>query len=390
MPKEKVSKTPAEQHRCTEKRLLDSEEQFHLLVDAVQDYAVFALDTTGCIATWNVGAQRLKGYSQQEIQGRHFRVFYLPEEVASGKPERELEIAVQEGKYEEEGRRVRKDGTTFWAHVTITPIWAGDGTLRGFAKVTYDRTEQRRREAEARQSEKLSALGSLVTGVAHEINNPLSAISGHAQLLELHNDPQVRADAVSIKELTVRVSRIVHSLLAFTRVPGTVNQKPVSFSAILESTLSMCLSQVLYEGIELEVQVPDHLPLLLADPGQIEQILLNLLTNAVHALRSRTPCAAESTGTAKIVIQANHDVVKDAEAVDIIVRDNGSGIPASILPSIFDPFFTTKDVDEGTGLGLSVSRGIATAHGGKLSVESVVGEGTVFNLRLPCVLTASY
>ena len=225
------------------------------------------------------------------------------------------------------------------------------------------------------RNERLVALGELVAGVAHEINNPLAAIGGLAQLLERHADPSVRDDARSIRRMTERATKIVRSLLTFARENATLSRKRATLRPLLEETLDLLGHRLRAARVDVSIDLDSggaDTPLWI-DSTQIQQIVINLLTNAEHALGHRP------AGRRTIRVATR----RDAAGVALRVEDNGCGIPPDILPRIFDPFFTTKDIGEGTGMGLSICHGIAEAHEGSLTVESRLGEGTIFQLLLP-------
>ncbi len=253
-------------------------------------------------------------------------------------------------------------------------LW--DGLLLDITERKRAEEETKQLQAKVMQAEKLAALGELVAGVAHEINNPLAAISGHVQLLEMHGDSQVREDAETIKRMTDRVTRIVRSLLTFARGHGG-ERYAMTLPPLVDAALEMCNYKLNKAGIELEVRHADELPCVRVNDTQIQQVILNLVTNAEHALRSNPE------KDRRILIATAVQERQGTPWAMLSVTDNGDGVPEELLGRIFDPFFTTKDVGEGTGLGLSICHGIAETHGGELSVKSAAGIGTTFTLALP-------
>jgi two-component system, NtrC family, sensor kinase len=231
--------------------------------------------------------------------------------------------------------------------------------------------EEDRLQRQLQRNEKLAALGELVAGVAHEINNPLAVIGGLAQLLERHSDEKVKEDARSIRRMTDRATRIVRSLLTFAREHGTENRKRATFRPLIEETMELLAHRLRTSKIEVSTIFDDSNAPLWINVTQIQQIVLNLITNAEHALREMPYKTIRIT----TMREGNYALLK--------IQDSGSGILPEVLPRIFDPFFTTKDVGEGTGMGLSICHGIAESHQGKLCVESEPGEGATFLLRLP-------
>jgi PAS domain S-box-containing protein len=365
-----------------------AERLYGLLVSSVRDYAIFALDAGGHIITWNAGAERIKGYTPDEIIGRHFSVFYPPEDVAAGKTVWELEVATREGRVEDEGWRVRKDGTRFWANVVITALRGEDGELVGFAKVTRDLTERRtaeqraiedaRRVAEAEAANR--AKTEFLTTMSHELRTPLNAIGGYAELLALGIGGPLTVDQ---KDYIDRIRRsqqhllaIVTDLLNFGRIEGgelTYDIEPIQLSAIIDAVFPMIEPQATARDVRLERGSCPVDALVLADKAKVEQILLNLLTNAVKF----------TAAGGRIAVSCG---VSNGQAT-LVVLDTGVGIPADKLEAIFEPFVqlgrTLTSLQEGAGLGLAISRDLARAMGGDITVESAPGEGSVFTVRLP-------
>ena len=367
----------------TEEALRESEERFRLLVQGVKDYAIFMLDPTGHVVSWNEGAQRIKGYTAAEIIGRHFSTFYPAEDVASGKPKRELEIAVREGKYEEEGWRVRKDGSLFWASVLITAVRAGDGRLVGFAKVTRDLTERRaaneRALADARrvtEAETASRIKSeFLATMSHELRTPINATLGYTELLSLGlrgpvTDTQ-REDLERIRVSQQYLLGIITDLLNYSRMEAGQMEYELSavpVQVIVDAVFPMVEPQARKKGLALDRITCDDGFMVQVDRTKGEQVLLNLLSNAVKFTpeggRVTVSCiAAEAT-------------------VAISVVDTGPGIPDDKQAAIFEPFVqlgrSRTSSHEGTGLGLAISRDLARAMGGDVTVESTPGHGATF------------
>jgi PAS domain S-box-containing protein len=360
---------------------------YRLLVESVRDYAIFLLDPTGHVMTWNPGAQQFKGYAAHEIIGRHFSVFYPAEDVAADKPGWELEVAAREGRLEDEGWRLRKDGSRFWANVVITALRDSSGTLAGFAKVTRDLTE--RREAEQRaiaDAHRLAnaeaanrAKAEFLASMSHELRTPLNAIAGYADLLAAGiGGPvteQQRQYLQRIRGSQQHLLAIINDILNFSRVEAgqlTYDLAPVSLGAVVDAALPMM--EPLAAAKELRVariRGPDVVAH--ADRARVEQILLNLLSNAVKftAAGGHIELACEVAG----------------DRAMLRVRDDGIGIEPENLESIFEPFVqvgrSLSSPHEGTGLGLAISRDLARAMGGDLTVESTPGAGATFTLALP-------
>jgi PAS domain S-box-containing protein len=363
--------------------LFESERSFRLLVEGVADYALYMLDPTGIITSWNIGGQRIKGYMPGEIVGQHFSRFYTETDRANGKPSRALRIAREQGRFEDEGWRIRKDGTFFWASVVIDPIYE-DGHFVGFAKITRDITE--RREAELRleqmqkqlaEAQKLDALGQLTGGVAHDFNNLLMIISGSLHTLRrgAGGDPKLQRAVAAIENATRRGAALTGQLLTFAR-RQSLNPQAIDVAERVEA-----IRQVLNTGVGSAVRLAfevgrDTWPVII-DIGEFETALVNLVINARDAM--------PTGGTITISAQnlTLHEGENPNDFVAISVSDTGLGIAPDIFDKIFDPFFTTKPVGKGTGLGLSQVHGFAHQAGGTVRVESELGKGTKVTILLP-------
>jgi PAS domain S-box-containing protein len=371
-----------------ERDLFESERNFRLLVEAVTDYALYMLDPTGVVTSWNIGGQRIKGYAPAEIIGQHFSRFYTEVDRASGKPLRALRIACEQGRYEEDGWRVRKDGTFFWASVVIDPIHE-DGKLVGFAKITRDITERREAQLKLEQmhqqlaeSQKLDALGQLTGGVAHDFNNLLMVISGSLHTLKkaVGGDPKCQRAISAIEGATKRGASLTSQLLTFAR-RQSVNPQVIDVAERIDAVREV-LDTGVGSAVTLQFDVAKGVWPVMVDVAEFETALVNLVINARDAM----------TGGV-ITISVRNDTLRDevnaGEYVAVAVEDRGSGIAPDILSKIFDPFFTTKPVGKGTGLGLSVSYGIVKEHKGEIGVESRIGEGTTFTIRIPLAQPAA-
>jgi PAS domain S-box-containing protein len=388
----KVTRDLTERRR-TESELRASEERFRALVQGVRDYAIFMLDPGGHIASWNEGAARIKGYTPEEIVGRHFSVFYPVADVTSGKPARELEAAARDGKYEEEGWRLRKDGSSFWANVLITALRSPDGTLIGFAKVTRDLTERKaaeeRRVADARriaEAESASRTKSeFLTALSHEIRTPINATLGYAELLMMGIGGEMTVQQSEylqrIRGSQEHLLRIINDLLNYGRIEARQMQYDITdvpLAEVIETVLPMVQPQALVKELEVK-HVPCSAALSArADRIKVEQIVLNLVSNAVKF----TPNGGRVT-----VSCAQRD-----SRVLIIVSDTGPGVPIEKQSTIFEPFVqlgrTLTSGHEGTGLGLAISRDLARAMDGDVTVTSVPDHGSIFTLVLPAARRA--
>ena len=363
--------------------LFESERSFRLLVEGVADYALYMLDPKGIITSWNIGGERIKGYSPEEIVGQHFSRFYTETDRANGKPARALGIARDKGRYEEEGWRVRKDGTFFWASVVIDPIYE-DGELIGFAKITRDITERRNTELklEAMQkqlaeSQKFDALGQLTGGVAHDFNNLLMIISGSLHTLKRGTDDDAKLQrAISaIETATRRGAALTNQLLTFAR-RQSVNPQAIDFSERI-GAIREVLDAGVGSAVRITFDIAREIWPIRTDVSEFETALLNLVINARDAM----PDGGTVTISARNVVLDEAPLAGEFVAIDI--ADTGLGIPADVVDKIFEPFFTTKPIGKGTGLGLSQVHGFAHQAGGTVKVASELGKGTVFSILLP-------
>ena len=373
--------------KATEDALRLSEERFRRLVQGVTDYAIYMLDPDGRVANWNAGAERIKGYTADEIIGQHFSRFYTERDRAAGIPAHALATAAGAGKYENEALRVRKDGTEFWAHVVIDPIYDDDGKLAGFAKITRDVTERRRAEealADARakllQSQKMEAVGQLTGGIAHDFNNLLTAVLGSLELLRkrLPDDPKLRRLLDNAVQGAQRGASLTQRMLAFAR------RQDLKVEAVDVSDLVRGMSDLLQRSIGSRIRIETRFPLGLAaaqgDPNQLELALLNLVLNARDAMPEGGTIVLSARQ--ETIGPDNPDRLAPGDHVCISVADTGEGMDEATLARAAEPFFTTKGVGRGTGLGLSMVHGVAEQSGGRLLLRSRPGEGTTAEIWL--------
>lgn len=359
--------------------------RYELLVQSVMDHAIYMLDLDGQVVTWNTGAQRIKGYAADEIVGQHFSTFFTTEDVADGRPQRLMTEAYTHGRSQDEGWRVRRDGSRFWAKVGLDLIRDAQGQPLGFAKVTRDITERHEAErqldqvrAELFHAQKLEALGQLTGGLAHDFNNLLTIILSSAKLARKSQDLG-RIDALlgHIIDAGERGSRLTRQLLTFAR-HKEAGEQHLSVSEMLATTQAL-LGQSLPKRIRLSVLAEPALYDILADPSQLEMVLLNLTLNARDAI--------EGEGRIDVTaVNLNlHETPPGLSGrfVRISVADTGAGIDPHTRQRIFEPFFTTKAFGQGTGLGLSQAYGFARRVQGDLRVDSAVGTGTTMHLFIP-------
>ncbi|MFZ3237386.1 MAG: PAS domain S-box protein [Stellaceae bacterium] len=383
----KVTRDISERQSAQE-ALRESERQFRLLVVGVTDYALYMLDPNGIVTSWNAGAERIKGYTADEIIGQHFSRFYPERERAAGVPLRALYVASQEGRFEAEGWRVRKDGSLFWANVVIDVIRDEKGDLIGFAKITRDITERREaqialQEAEQQRaySQKMDALGQLTGGVAHDFNNLLMVVSGHTQLLkqQITADPSLGRSLEAIEAAAARGEALTRQLLTFSR-RHTVSPTVFALGERIERFRSMMASTV-GSAVSLVVTIEPDVWAVKVDANEFELGLVNITLNARDAL----PNGGTISLTAEnVTLSGSETPAKvEGEFVALRIADTGTGIPSDLLPKVFDPFFTTKSAEKGSGLGLSQVHGFAHQSGGTVTIESELGKGTTVTLYLP-------
>ena len=364
----------------SERALFQSEQQFRMLVRGVKDYAIYMLDREGRVTNWNLGAERIKGYAESEIIGEHFSRFYTETDRSSGEPQRALETALREGKYEREAWRVRKDGSLFWAHVLIDPIFDDNGQHVGFAKITRDATEKKKAEMELEkarealfQSQKLQALGELTGGIAHDFNNLMTVIAGSADFLRRNRDmPEAKKLNYidGILETVERATTLTSQLLTFGR-RQTVKPRVLSIAERLDSARTL-LGRTLGSKYGIAVEPVEPGLKVEVDPAQFEAAIVNAVVNARDAMPNG----------GKIVLAASLEPGAPG-LVRISITDNGMGMPDRVKDRAFDPFFTTKEVGKGTGLGLSQIHGFAAQAGGSAEIDSREGQGTTVSITLP-------
>jgi len=367
-------------------------DRYRLLVDAIADYAIYMLDPRGNVVSWNPGAQRFKGYTADEIIGRHFSNFYTPEDRADGLPVRALRLAAEEGRFENEGWRVRKDGSRFWAHVIIDPIRSEDGGIIGFAKVTRDLTERReaalaltQAKEELVQSQKMEAIGRLTGGVAHDFNNLLMAVTGSLELLRkrVPNEPQIHSLIDNAMQGAQRGASLTQRMLAFAR-RQELRPDLVDVGTLVEGMHDL-LSRSLGPTIQLRFDFAPGLPPVLIDSNQLELALLNVAVNARDAM----PHGGTISLGATLEELGAHAGVPAGTYVSIALGDTGTGMDTDTLAHATEPFFTTKGIGKGTGLGLAMVRGLIEQSGGSVVIDSTLGKGTVVSLRLPAQAPAA-
>jgi PAS domain S-box-containing protein len=374
------------QYRQMRQSLLESEARFHLLIDNIKDYAIFMLDPEGYITTWNLGAAQIKGYQAEQIVGRHFSIFYSAADQERGKPARGLETARREGRFLDEGWRVRKDGSEFWASVVITAIYDHAGQLLGFGKVTRDLTERKRMEdALARQYEAQEAIrmrDAFLSVAAHELKTPITNLQGFAQVTLRHIEKATALDPARIVRAfqmidsqADKLGQLVKQLLdiaQFESGHGMLTTSRINVTELAQQVIALIEAQTSQHTFML--QAPPDVTIE-ADALRLEQVLVNVFDNAVKY----------SPQGGQIVVAIDK---LDTSQIRISISDSGVGIPQEERERIFEPFYRVyNDVvpaaTSGAGLGLFVSRQIIAMHQGQIAVEAARGGGSRFVITLP-------
>ena len=359
-----------------EEQLRRSEERFRLLVEGVKDYAIFMLDRDGIVASWNGGAERIKGYKAPEIIGKHFSVFYPRDAVDKKWPEQELAMAREHGRFEDEGMRVRKNGTTFWASVVVSPLYDSHGTLVGYAKVTRDLTDRKRVEAlekAERQTNEFLAM------LAHELRNPLAPISSALQLLAKRPpaDPTEQWVRDVLQRQTGQMSRLVDDLVDVSRIRRSailLQTEPVDLREVVRVAADASLQWMQARRHTLKLDMPEQELVVRGDETRLVQVLQNLLHNA----------AKYTPEGGRIEVHAR----RVADAAVLTVKDNGMGMEPEMLNAAFDLFRQGPQAldraDGGLGVGLTLVQRLVAMHGGTVEARSAgPGYGSEFIVRLP-------
>jgi PAS domain S-box-containing protein len=389
------------ERRAAQEALRKAAREFQLLVQSVKDYAIYMLDLEGRISNWNSGAQNIKGYRADEVIGSHFSRFYTEEDRKAGVPAHALRTAANEGKFEAEGWRVRKNGSRFWASVLIDPIYDENGELVGYAKVTRDITERREADEQLRQAraelfhaQKMEAIGQLTGGVAHDFNNLLTVVIGNLELSQrllassTDGDPRLRRAIGNAMRGAQRAANLTERLLAFSR-QQPLEPRVINANQLLHG-LADLLGRSLGENIDIETVGAGGLWRVEIDPVQLEAAILNLALNARDAMPDGGKLTIE-THNAHLDEQYSrrHADVRPGQYVQVAITDTGSGMSEDVVARAFDPFFTTKQVGQGTGLGLSQVYGFVKQSGGHVKIYSEVGQGTTVRIYLPRLLRGS-
>ena len=359
---------------------------FQIFVESVSDYAIFVLDPSGHVASWNGTAQEIIGYASEEVVGKHFSLLYRPDERRAGVPIRALEMTIQKGRHEVEGWRIRKNGTPFFVTGVLTAIRDDNANLIGFASVLRDATEGRDTQeklVEAREqlatSQKMEAIGKLTGGIAHDFNNLLMIIGGNAQIFKRLLDPKLPRAIEAIQIAAKRGESLTRQLLTFSRRQH-LSPTVVDLNASIRNIRPMIESSLRGNIVYNEKIGPTLWPVKV-DLAELELAIVNIAVNARDAMSNGGVFTVSADN-----VRANNDVDQNRRSADFVAiefSDSGAGIPPDLLSKIFDPFFTTKEVGKGTGLGLSQVYGFAHQAGGTVRADSKVGVGTAITIYLP-------
>jgi len=373
-----------------EEQLRWTEESFRLMVESVTDYAIVMLDPEGRVVSWNSGAQRIKGYSAEEIVGQHFSRFYPFEDIERGAPQRDLDIVTAMGRFEDEGWRVRKNGSTFWANVVYTAIRDQSGNLRGYAKLTRDLTERKRldqvlqeKNAELESAKSVAekanrAKSDFLSSMSHELRTPLNAILGFAQLLEAGSPPPTDAQKIRLHQIIKAgwyLLELINEILDLALIESgklSLSREPVALIDVIIECQAMIEPQAQQRDIKLTFIPFDETWFASADRTRVKQVLINLLSNAIKYNREH--------GTVEVKC-----IESTPERLRISVKDTGEGLAPEKLAQLFQPFNRLgqeSSCEEGTGIGLVVTKQLVELMGGTIGVESTVGVGSEFWIDL--------
>jgi len=354
-------------------RMRESEARYRTYVENVPD-AIWEADAEGRFTYWSPQIENLSGYTPAELLGHTPYEFWMhPDDV--NQFEKAARRMREEGReeYSVRHRALRRDGSTLHMEVSVKPVRDDAGQVVGYRGVTRDVTEWVQLQAQLIQSAKLSGIGQMISGVAHELNNPLTTVMGYSQLLQASDvDDAIKEDLRRIYDDALRAQRIVQNLLTFARQKKP-QRGPVDINEVIEQTLSLRRHQLNLDDVEVVTELAENLPWTMADRYQLQQVFLNIINNAHQAMSSQR-------GGGALTIRSE---LSDSDTIRVTLADTGPGMPTQVLERVFDPFFTTRDVGAGTGLGLSVSHGIIQEHGGRIWAESERGQGATFIVELP-------
>ena len=376
-----------------EEHLRQSEERYRLFVEQVTDYAIFMIDEKGRIASWNEGARRIKGYEAKEIIGKYFSIFYPEEDIINGKPAHELRVAQEEGKYEEEGWRIRKDGTRFWANVVITPVYTHDSKLVGYSKVTRDLTERKASEQALRDSfEQYRAIAGelkITNGelsyanqeleqftsiVSHDLQEPVRTVKSFLQLIDLQLSSATPTDLKGYLSKAMlasdRMKELIQNLLQYSQLgKREIKKEVVAVRQLFRDALQNLKTTI--DETKTEIKIETGVETVMGDPTQLLQLVQNLLSNAIKFTGPDSP-------------RVRLRCVSEKGHVHMSVSDNGIGIAEEDFEKVFEIFrrLNTRNKYPGTGIGLAICKKIVERHQGRIWPESAPGQGTTFHFTL--------
>ncbi|QGZ64222.1 PAS domain-containing hybrid sensor histidine kinase/response regulator [Paraburkholderia acidisoli] len=378
----KVTRDLTDERRQVEALRL-SEERFRLLVESVSDYAIFMLDPEGRVVSWNTGATNLNGYRPAEIVGQHFSVFFPPEDISAGIPERELRLTRERGRFVTEGWRVRKDGSMFWGAVTLTAVRDGHGHLTGFAKVTRDMTESRRNDELEHSSEQMKQFLAML---AHELRNPLAPVRNAVATMRLMESPspEIESAREMIDRQITHLTRLVDDLLDVGRITSgkiELREAPLDVADVIAHAIAAAQPFTAARAQRVEVRLPATPLSMTGDHTRLVQVVQNLLHNA-----------SKFSPDASVIVV---DVQAIPRALQIQVRDEGRGLRPGTFEAIFGLFSQDRSmpgpIENGLGIGLMLCRSLVELHGGTISATSDgPGTGSTFTIRLPFARAATH
>jgi PAS domain S-box-containing protein len=360
-----------------DRQLHETNQRFRLMLEGSKNYALFTVDRTGRVNSWNSGAERLFGYAESEIRGKDYSLFFTPQDLQSGKSRRELREVEQHGWVEDEGWQVRKNGTRFLAETVSARLGAGDACEYGM--LLHDVTEERKSAESVLQAQKLESIGVLAGGIAHDFNNLLTSILGNVSLAiaQLPADDPSRPLLDIAEKSSLKAAALISQLLAYAG-KGEFIVTQFDLSGLISEILPLIETSI-PKTVQLDLNLPLDLPWIDADASEIQQIVMNVVINGAEAFGDTPGVMQVSTGVARM----NQGEETEPDGVYLEVKDSGCGMDEETQQKMFDPFFTTKFT--GRGLGLAAVSGIVRKLNGRLEVESVPGNGSTFRIVFPAV-----
>jgi PAS domain S-box-containing protein len=356
-----------------QERLERTELRYKDIIEHSAD-AILTINKEGIIISWNRGAERILGWTADEIIGEPIETI-IPDEVLAQQELACLDYGIQLRGYNEqyETERMTKSGNRVLVQLTETAIFGENDELIGRSQILRDLTDLKMKEQQIQRSERLATVGHMAAGVAHEVGNPLAAISSLVQLVQRRSkEPFTQNQLKKVREHIDRITKIVRDLVDFSRPSGS-ERKRTNINELIRSAVGLLKHDARCRDVQFSLELTSDLPAIRAVPDQIHQVLVNILLNAVDATKE----------LAKPTITVRSKIIEDPQRIRVELEDNGPGIPDEVARRIFEPFFTTKDVGKGTGLGLSVSHGIIHKHGGTIDLETNENEGATFLIDLP-------